>query len=296
VVKPYKTISQELFNFIIENKNIILIKILFHICVISSYFSIGTFFSYADETITEEKPQSIRELGENIQELQEEKDQLEYEWNNFIIEWNTLSDLVKVDLTDTDKSNIEAIVDAYVKKNQEYTTQLNFLVTSWQDREKIKSQKDDIIKNKISFYSGLLPYINSDKSVEFKNYIDSDIKLNEKSKIVSSEIERKNIERTERVEALQERIQDNKELLRTSIEERVTKLVKARLEVFTSNEWFQKLSNEQKIIIFSKLVQKIEVLIIHLEAKEDKTSIIEEKIILYWVVQDILNSYIALWQ
>lgn len=248
---------------------------------------------YAEEG---EKPQSIRELWEDIEVLEKEKDLLEYKWKNFVVEGNSLSDLVKDDLSDLDKSVIESIVTSFIDKNQKNTTQLNFLISSWQESEKIDSLKWDIVRNKINFYSSLIPYINNEKSLAFKDYINSDINLNEKSKEVSVEIDRKSIERQERVQVLQEKIQENKETLRYSIEERVTELVKSRLEWFINKPWFTDLSDEQKISIFIKFIAKIEVLIGELESRDNATSIIEEKIILYKVVQNILQSYIDLWK
>ena len=269
-----------------------------HIIFIILFFYLSTFFVYADEKVEREikKPQSIRELWKDINTLEQEKNLLVFKWKTFVVWWNSLSDLVRAEVSDAEKAEIEQVLNSYLDQKNIYTEELNAALENQDEGEYIEDIKSNMIQNKIWFYSGLLPYIEASKAEEFKLYIDSDLKLNEKSREVSVDIDRKNIERQERVEVLQERIKDNKELLRYNIEERVNKLVQSRLEEFTKKESFINLSNEQKIEVFDRLVVKIDILIDKLEALENTTSVVEEKIILYQVVQDILQWFIDSWK
>lgn len=269
-----------------------------HITFIFLFFYLNTFFVYADEKIEveTEKPQSIRELWEDINTLEQEKKLLVFKWKTFVVWWNSLSDLVRAEVSDEEKAEIEQVLNSYLDQKNIYTKDLNTALENQDKLESIEEIKSNMIQNKIWFYSNLLPYIEASKADDFKLYIDSDLKLNEKSREVSVDIDRKNIERQERVEVLQERIKDNKELLRYNIEERVNTLVTSRLEEFTKKESFLNLPNEQKIEVFDRLIKKIDTLIDKLKALENTTSVVEEKIILYQVVQDILQWFIDTWK
>jgi len=238
------------------------------------------------------KPASLREIWDNIQELEQEKRLLEYKWKSFIIWWNSLSDYVRDDISDEEKSELEFIVELHIQNTDTFRIELEELVQNWTSEDEISSKKTEWIQLKKEFYTSLLSYIQDEKIESYKSYIESDLLLNEKSKDVSTEIQIKTVKKQERVEYLQEKINNNKELLRSKIESRVWTMVRERLDTFIERETFRSLSLEDKTLIFQKLITKIDEKISELEFQTDITSVIEEKIILFRVVQDILWEYI----
>jgi len=80
---------------------------------------------------------------------------------------------------------------------------------------------------------------------------------NEKSKVVDVELQQLEVKKKERIEVIKEKIEDNNEVLRNSIHEKVTLKVSTLLQNFTIQEKFASCSNEQKIIIFQRIKDKI---------------------------------------
>jgi len=99
--------------------------------------------------------------------------------------------------------------------------------------------------------------IKTEKLTSYKNYISSDVMYNEKSKVVDVELQQLEVKKKERIEVIKEKIEDNNEVLRNSIHEKVTLKVSTLLQNFTIQEKFASLSNEQKIIIFQRIKDKI---------------------------------------
>jgi hypothetical protein len=66
------------------------------------------------------------------------------------------------------------------------------------------------------------------------DYIGTDLSLNQKSKDVNSEISKIQSSKDERVQILQEKIEDNNRVIRKNIEDKITTEVKTKLDVFTS--------------------------------------------------------------
>jgi len=149
---------------------------------------------------------------------------------------------------------------------------------------------------KQDFYKKLIIYIQIERLQKFKEYVASDLAYREKSNTVSIKIEQKGIARDERVEQNQSKIENNKEILRIQIQDKIISKVEKQLDAFASQEKFLNMENVSKIRIFQSFVDKLELKIQSLETNRYTTSIIEEKIILYEVVKEVFISYMQQWK
>lgn len=248
--------------------------------------------NFWDSENIDSEPTTIREMQENIETLEKEKDKLEFKWNSFQIGSDSLWDLIQENITASENLLVEEIVFSYSNKKINLEKELEIIIGSKQDTENI--QKELLLLKK-EFYKSLIPYIEINKLDSFKRYIDLDLTYNEKSKLVSTQIEEKQLKRIERVEEIQDKIEDNNKILRENIEKRITTEVHEKLNNFISEDAFKNLTNDEKRQVFAKVIGKIELKIINMNNITNATSIIEEKIILFEIVLDILKSYTEKW-
>lgn len=243
--------------------------------------------------VEEKKVQKVEEIQSDIKILEKEKKRLEFKWNTFRIGNENLGDLIRQDLTQQEKETLEILIVNYTTLKNKWDSDLNVAIERWQNTEKLQQENSELKKK---LYQTLIPYIQIDKLSAFKLYIESDISYNEESKAVATEIEEKEVARNERVEEIQEKIEDNAELLREKMRKTVTESLLIKLDEFIAQEKFQSLKAESKILLFERLIEKIILKKDILEATENPTSIIEERIFLYEVVQEILQWYIESWR
>lgn len=245
-----------------------------------------------DIKVVEKKP-TIQSMQNDIKTLEGQKERLKFKWSTFLI-WNEkLWSLLRDNLSEEEKKEVEVLITTYVEEKEIFDTKLVKALKYERDTKEIKNS---LLKRKHTFYKSLLKYIEVDKLDKFTVYINSDLQFNEKSKIVSIKIDEKSIQRDQRVEEIQEKIDDNSRILRKKIESIMTVKIKKKLDVFVSKEKFNALPNESKIILFNKLIDKIEINHTKLKNAVNPTSFIEEKIVLFEIVEEILYSYIDQWK
>ncbi len=238
------------------------------------------------------EPTTIREMQESIDELEQKKNLLEFKWKNFKI-WNSsLWELLKNNLTNIEKSNLLILVEEYDSQNSSWESILKMIIESkWNDIP----QRKVLLLLKKEFYSSLQPFVADGKLEELMDYIGTDLSLNQKSKDVNSEISKIQSSKDERVQILQEKIEDNNRVIRKNIEDKITTEVKTKLDVFTSQWNFSQLSNSAKTDVFERVIKKLEYESIRLTNLQNTTSIIEEKIIVFRVVINLLKQYTESW-
>ncbi len=232
------------------------------------------------------KVQTIKEIQENIVFLEQEKKNLEFQWSSFRIGNGTLKDFIRTDLEQNEKSTLESLVLSYIEKTRKI-------------QENIKTDSDsqkELLLKKQDFYVSLVSYIEIERLANFKNFVAADLLLYEKTKDVSLEIEQKNIEKQERVITYEAQAQENGERIRTQVQEKIYSQVQGKLNIFVQQEKFQTLANESKISIFQNFSDKLSQKSQEIKNTQNPTRIIEDKVYLYEVVQNILESYISQWQ
>ena len=198
---------------------------------------------------TIEKKQTIREIQDSINTLQKEKNHLDFKWDTYRI-WNeTLWDLIRSELTEEERDILEEIIIEYKDSQDEFEGKLTRALESKEETERIKLE---FLSEKRAFYMSLIKYIQINKLEQYKNYVDSDLNYNEKSNEVATQIEKRNIEKEERIEEIQGHIDNNKNILRDRIREKVILRVTQKLDTVTWEEKFKQLSNGWKSYCFSK--------------------------------------------
>ncbi len=239
------------------------------------------------------KVESIRDMQENADELKKQQEQLDFKWNTFKIRNDSLSSLVK----ELDSIWIGVVSSIIINYEDQRTILENKLDNNIENEERSHEIYKSLVELKKNFYTQLLPYIKTEKLTSYKNYISSDVMYNEKSKVVDVELQQLEVKKKERIEVIKEKIEDNNEVLRNSIHEKVTLKVSTLLQNFTIQEKFASLSNEQKIIIFQRIKDKIRwVKDSYKDSQAEVTSIIDEKLLLFTIVEELVDDYIKKWK
>ena len=235
---------------------------------------------------------TIREMQEDIEILEQEKSLLEFKWNTFKI-WNiTLWELLRSNLTQSEKLKLTEVVSSYNEVNIfEENILKDIINVNWDEQ----AQRDKLLLLKTNFYTSLEPFVQEEKLEELNVYAWVDKSFDEQKKNVDSKIQKIKIEKQEKVDHFQTKIEDNNKVIRENIENKIFTEVKEKLDVFVSQEEFLELPNIAKKGIFNKVIKKLEYESIRLTNLQNSTSIIEEKIIIFRVVIDLLKEYTISW-
>ncbi len=239
-----------------------------------------------------EERETLREKQEQIKVLEQEKQQLDWQWNSYYL-WQDFVGGFMRQLTQEEITNIETLIEKYRKGLKSLNTNIEVNIQKWND---ISSLQTELYTLKSDFYDALQIYIDPERLDEYIEYRDADLAYRVKSSDVSTEIAKKDEERQERLEELQDTAFENAEqAIREKFEELLGK-VEIRLFEFTRTEDFQELRSEVKISIFEKMIEKFRKAKNKLEDKPYYTTIIEEKILLFENIIAILQEYIDIWQ
>lgn len=251
-------------------------------------------FWYSWEIIIDEwKIETIREMQENAALLKQEQEKLVFKWKTFKI-WNDPLSTFIIERDDISNWILSSMIINYENQTRLLETKL---VKSIEYEEETAETYRKLVDLKKNFYTQLLPYIKTEKLTLYKNYISSDVMYNEKSKVVDVERQQLEVKKKDRIEEIKEKIEVNNEVLRSSIQEKVTKKVSILLSEFTSWDRFLSLDNQQKILVFQRIKEKIQwVKDTYKITQNNSTSIIDEKLILFDIVESLVDDYITDWK
>jgi phage-related minor tail protein len=183
---------------------------------------------------------------------------------------------MRENLTQEEKDDLEDIINIYVKDKDYLERKIEKYISS---QKEIVDLKEELLRGKHQFYKDLIIYIQIEKLEAFKQYVDSDLNYNEKSKDIQDKIEQKNVEQSERIDELRNQIDDNSMNFRRQIEEKITVQVSDKLDIFVNQESFQELSAKSKIKVFTNIINKFESAIDKLENTSNPTAVLAERII-----------------
>lgn len=248
-------------------------------------------FWFETEEQTERK-ETVKEIQANIESLKKEKSHLDFKWDTYRIGNENLWNLLKSDLSDEQKLEIEEIIIEYKDSLDKYEGKISITLDA--RRDEVDAITNEFLIEKREFYMSLIKYVEVDKLEDYMTYINSDLNFNEKSNEVAVKIEQKNIQKEERIEEIQKQIHSNTNILRDRIREKVTTRVTEKLDSFVTEEKFSQLSNGGKIIVFQKLQSKVQNKIEELKSHPDPTSI-EENLFLHEIINEIIQWYIDNW-
>lgn len=236
--------------------------------------------------------QTIREIQSNTENLEQEKTKINFRWSTFIIGNETLGDIIR-ELSQSEQEELSIIIEEF-QKNIVYIEKKVFRAI---ETNSDTSQKElDLKENRKTFYISLLPYINKDKIESYKLYIQEDIKASDWKTKLDIEIQKLDSKKKERIEELQEKIENNNKIIRDNITLKLRFKVEEKIESFVQSERFLLLTNENKILLFKKLVAKIKFERDKIQENVSSTSILWEKILLLEVVQEIIEEYMSEWE
>ncbi len=243
--------------------------------------------------IINDKSPTLKEMQKNITTLEQERNNLSFKWETYLI-WNeSLWEIVKQDLSIGQKKILESLIKNYTSRISNLDNEITRNINNWNEIVSLQKQQLQVKQN---FYISLLYYVQIEKIESFKKYVESELSLYEKSRYVDNEINQKNIKKVERVYQLEEKAEQNSEILRNQIEQKMTSQVRSKLSEFINQDEFESLPNHLKVMIFEKFVSKIDSKLSELSATENPTRIIEEKIFLFELFRNILREYIYDWE
>jgi len=196
-------------------------------------------------------------------------------------------------LPEEEKEHLEIIITEYSEDKENFEEDIQIAIESW---EEVDSIQRELLFLKQGFYKSLVPFIQENKLTTFTAYVESDITLREKSYEVATQIEQKHVERSERVDELQNQIKVHKENLHEQIRQKVGSRVMLRLDDFVSQEKFISLPNSTKISVFQRLIDRVKKKHESLKTAIGGVPLSEETILLYEIVEELLLSYITKWE
>ncbi len=258
------------------------------------FFSLLGYFSCAAvfwNEVAPRKVETIREMQESATKLKKQQEKLKFQWSTFQVGNKSLGDILR-HVSEEEIDKISIIVSKYQKQRSEEEKKLQKAIRYEHDTWVYEKHLLVLKKN---FYTDLLPFVSTDQIEDFKKYINYDVQYNEKSKKIHTEIQVIETKKKERIEEIQEQIEDNNKLLRKRIKERITKQVQEILWKFISQDKFQKLDNAIKIQIFRKIQKKVQLKIKQIKEGLVLSSISEEKILLLETIYELLDTHISTW-
>ena len=193
-------------------------------------------------------------------------------------------------LSKEEQISLETLIESFQTQYGRYQEKLAQAIENGYDTKDINK---NILLLKKDFYNSLASYIEPSKLDEYKKYVVSDASLNEKSRILETEIQLLEQKKLERIEDLEDQFQHNRRVLEKEIKLAVTQKVKDKLNTLIISERFQSLSKEEKTYVFFNLIQKI-----HSEEEKVLESSLSqttknEKIDILYIMEDVIQEYFS---
>ncbi len=233
-------------------------------------------------------PKTIREIKENIDELKEKTDSLEKQWKTFEEENWSLASFFKKELLNEEKLNLQDILNDYKLKE----TEIEQEISNTEDLELVKNLKTKLLFEKKELYKSLVPYVESSKLKDYLDYVKSNIKTVEISKIVKAEIDEKEQKLQERVIIIKEKKEKNDKELSERIKAIVKEKLNSKIYPILENEKFKELSVENQKKVFQVTLAKLEEKKKKLENSEEEISQIEKKVEIYNIAIEVIEKTI----
>jgi hypothetical protein len=122
-----------------------------------------------------------------------------------------------------------------------------------------------LLEEKRKLYSWLIPYINIRYKAEYLDYIRTDAKIFNEQKDVSTDIISKQEILSNKVEIIENKIQEHKDYLNESIKIVIETKLDEKITNLNQNETFKVLNTESKIKVLNKTIDKVKLKLNDLE-------------------------------
>lgn len=253
-----------------------------------SAYSGTPYYSVAYESSTESW-KTIKQLQENIKNLTVEQLSFKSKWESFRQENGKINDFIVSPLSEIDAKDIELLISNYY-------VWVELIEKSIEEKAKILEStndlKQELLNNKIELFKKLVPYIKKDKLIDYLAYIKGNIEIEKNEKNITDEIFRHQWIIDIKLNAIKDKIEENRRVLEAKIEESVTLKVDEKITKILENEKFKLLNTESQVRVFEMTFQKISEKKDILRKIESKTTIIDKKIEIYTIVENKLKEVI----
>ena len=211
----------------------------------------------------------------DINTLQWQKVELQSSWESFRNEHGSITDFIKKNLTQSERTSLSILLNTYLSDIRE---NINLLETR---------------KN---FFHNISPYIDEEKYTLYEVYKETWFRFEQERKEINDKLQEKQVLREERTDLLKTYIADNALERRERIQARIEPILREKLNSFIVNPWFQEISAERKILVFWRILSKIQEQRSLLETSWLETSVVLDRIETYGVVESIMQEYIDTWR
>lgn len=197
-------------------------------------------------------------IKENIKEINT-LDKENSELNSELSELNTdyrLKTFLRSDLTILELNKIRRIVATYNTNRSRIEL---VLFQKAKSLVPVIKEKKLLLEEKRIFYSGLIPYINTEFKNDYLEYIKWDAKIFNEQKDLTTDILAKKEILNNKVEILETKIQEHKDFMNETLKKVIESKLDEKINQLNSNERFLSLSSTSKIKVLDKTIVKIKI-------------------------------------
>lgn len=189
--------------------------------------------------------------------------------------WETIVDLKQsisslqekqkaINIKNPDLSGIEDI--RWFLKDELYHYQINDInkIISQYNSFKLsvnnlEKYSNEILIVKKETYKKLTPYVKSENLDEFLSYIKNNLETVKQDKSIKIEISKKQVKLEAKVDAIKEKIKENKDEFENNILDIINTKVEEKVNIIKDNNDFNKLDLEKKKYVIAQVIKKLEI-------------------------------------
>ncbi len=244
------------------------IKLIKHFSILIFFILLSITNSYANELVFWGTWETIKELKQSIDILDKKNDILENDLKDLNADYK-LKSYLKKDLSLYEFRLIRKIVWEYNEDTKTIEDEMILDAKTWtwtiDNRRKL-------LEVKRVFYKWLIPYINKNYKSEYLDYIKKDAIIFNKQNIVKTDIVIKKDLLESKVSRIETKILEHKKYIDNSIKNIIETRLDEKISNLESNPSFIDLSDESKVKVLNKSIDKIKVKLENIEKSNWKYS------------------------
>ncbi len=203
--------------------------------------------------------------------------------SEFKISNASLQTFLKPELTEIERDTVEKLLASYINAIESHILSSQ---NNW---------KKEVFALKQALYTDILPYINIQNLWEFKSLVEGEAKNYNLTGNIWYVWNNPSVIGENKLIELKNQAEKNTALIREQLQSKILKEVEKRIEIIVTQEKFQSLPNSAKRELFEKFSTKLSSQIQTLQSTPSPTGVIDEKILLYHGILELLQSYIDAW-
>lgn len=232
---------------------------------------------------------TIKNLKKDIESINKTKANLDSSLNTFLEE-HKIDSYLKKWLSTIDYQNIQNIGFTYNSKIGDIEEKIN----RTEKDEELQKLHNALVESRKDLYKSLLPYIDAKSIKSYLNYVENSTKnFIEKNNLSLSQLKIQN-NYSKKVEALEKKIQENKDYLDDVIKNLIEQKFDEKFSQFMEMPSFTKLSTSEKIKTLETVVERLNAKVDSLKTNMNYDSIYIEsekrKLEIYQVLIRKLNE------